>query len=228
MDAYENYCLDGILRKWSQIKKEKGITFSNEINNVFTFFKWRIVLFIVFLLLTVITAIVSLFCISRLFFCFFQISLVICIVFLVTICYHEVNNDYINKSRYQSRIPCIRLLLNIYPNQELLMSFLDRKAIIFRTKLNRILDKFFTIYLSTIVTLIISIISDKFDIIFSIDIQLNLDLLILIAAAVIFLYFSIRFLILQLFSNYVSPLKKITDLIDLLDVYGLSIQQNRD
>ena len=48
MDAYENYCLEGILRKWSQIKKEKGITFSNEIENVFTFFKWRIVLFIVF------------------------------------------------------------------------------------------------------------------------------------------------------------------------------------
>lgn len=67
MDAYENYCLEGILRKWSQIKKEKGITFSNEIENVFTFFKWRIVLFIVFLLLTVITAIVSLFCISQLF-----------------------------------------------------------------------------------------------------------------------------------------------------------------
>ncbi len=227
MDAYENYCLEGILRKWSQIKKEKGITFSNEIENVFTFFKWRIVLFIVFLLLTVITAIVSLFCISQLFFCFFQISLLSALFFLATICYHEVSNDYINKSRYQSCIPCIKLLLNIYPNQEMLMSFLDRKASIFRAKLNGILDKFFTIYMSTIVTLIISIIVDKFDIIFSIDIQLNSNLLIIVALVLIFIYHFLRFLILQFYLNYVSPLKKIADLIDLLDVYGLSIQQNR-
>ena len=170
---------------------------------------------------------VSLFCFSQIFFHIFQFSFVLCIVFFTIVCYYAVDNDYINKSRYRSRIPCVRLLLNIYPNQEMLMSFLDRKAIIFRTKLNGILDKFFTIYMSTIVTLIISIIADKFDIFFSIDIQLNSDLLIIIALIVIFIYYFFRFLILQFFSEYVSPLKKITELIDLLDVYGLSIQQNR-
>lgn len=228
MDAYENYCLEGILRKWSTIKKEKGITLCNEINSIFTFFKWRIKFFIIFFLLTVVAAMVSLFCISRLFFCIFQFSIILCIVFFTIVCRYAVDNDYINKSRYRSRIPCVRLLLNIYPNQEMLMSFLDRKAAIFRAKLNGILDKFFTIYMSTIVTLIISIIADKFDTIFSIDIQLNSNLLIIIALILIFIYHFFRFLILQFYSDYVSPLKKITDLIDLLDVYGLSIQQNRD
>lgn len=227
MDAYENYCLEGILRKWSQIKKEKGITFSNEIENVFTFFKWRIVLFIVFLLLTVITAIVSLFCISQLFFCFFQISLLSALFFLATICYHEVSNDYINKSRYQSCIPCIKLLLNIYPNQEVLVSFLDRKAIILRTKLNTILDGFFTIYMSTIVALIISIVSNNLDIIANLGMELFIDLIIIIILVWV-LYIIIRLLILTIFSNFVSSLKKTTDLIDLLNVYDLFIQQNRN
>lgn len=224
MDAYENYSLEGILRKWSQIKKEKGITFSNEIENVFTFFKWRIVLFIVFLLLTVITAIVSLFCISQLFFYFFQISLLSALFFLATICYHEVNNDYINKSRYQSCIPCIKLLLNIYPNQEVLVSFLDRKAIILRTKLNTILDGFFTIYMSTIVALIISIVSNNLYIIANLGMELFLNLIILIIILVWVLYIIIRFLILTIFSNYASSLKRTTDLIDLLNVYDLFIQ----
>ena len=139
MDAYENYCLEGILRKWSTIKKEKGITLCNEINSIFTFFKWRIKFFIIFFLLTVVAAMVSLFCISRLFFCIFQFSIILCIVFFTIVCRYAVDNDYINKSRYRSRIPCVRLLLNIYPNQEMLMSFLDRKAAIFRAKLNGIL-----------------------------------------------------------------------------------------
>ena len=37
MDAYENYSLEGILRNWSMIKKEKGITLCNEVNNIFVF-----------------------------------------------------------------------------------------------------------------------------------------------------------------------------------------------
>lgn len=230
MNAYENYCLEGILKKWSAIKKDnvKYNTFS-EIHDVFgcPVILWCIstVLFILTFILALINiqnkiCSLVLFLISFFFF-------ILLLVFTVILALKEKKTNFFQRSRYQSIMPCLKIFLESYANSDELVAYLNKSVSTLNQKYISVTDKVYTFFLSTVVALTISFISNKIDVIFN----TNLDVLAAICIIyIIFLFLSYKIieLVAVLFCfDTPSLLNKARNLIDLIDVYNLTIHQSQ-
>lgn len=230
MDAYEDYCLEGILKKWSTIKKEniKNNTFS-EIYNVFgcSFILWCIsaVLFI----LTFILAFINIqdkicFPVLLIISFFFFIFL---LVFRVKIALKEKKTNFSNKFHYQSFMPCLKIFLESYANSDELIAYLNKSVSTLNQKYNSVTDKIFTFFLSTVVAFTISLISNKIDVFFNIDFDLFASICIICGIFLFVLYKIIKFVAILFCFDKLGLLNKTRDLIDLIDVYNLTIHQDQ-
>ena len=124
-------------------------------------------------------------------------------------------------------MPCLKIFLESYANSDEVISYLNKSVSTLNQKYNSVTDKIFTFFLSTIVALTISCISNEIDTIFNTDIDI-LAAICLIYILFLFLSYKVIELVAMLFC-FDSPrlLKKTRDLVDLIDVYNLTIHQSR-
>jgi len=229
MDAYENYCLEGILKKWSTIKKEndKHNTFS-EIYNVFG---CSIILWCIFTVLFIFTFALAFINIQNkicfpvlliVSFFFFIFSLLL----TVKIALKEKKTNFSQRFRYQSFMPCLKIFLESYANSDELVAYLNKSASTLSQKYILTTNKTLTVFLSTVVAFTISLISNKIDVFFNIDSNLLVSIFLLLGSFLYLSYKIIEFVMILSSIEKPSLLDKTRDLIDLIDVYNLTIHQN--
>lgn len=230
MDAYENYCLEGILKKWSTIKKQnvKYNTFSE----IYDVFGCSAILWCIFTVLFTLTFALAFINIQNKI-CFLVLlavsflSLIFSFIFTVKIVLKEKNTNFSKKSYYQSFMPSLKIFLESYANSDELIAYLNKSASMLNQKYNSVTDKIFTFFLSTIVALTISFISNKTDVIFNIDFDLFAVICIIYGFSSFALYNIIKFVAIRFCFDESGLLNKTRNLIDLIDVYNLTIHQNQ-
>ena len=230
MDAYENYCLEGILKKRSTIKKEndKHNTFS-EIYNVFG---CSVILWCIFTVLFIFTYALAFINIQNkicfpvlliVSFFFFVFSLLL----TIKIALKEKDTNFSKKFHYQSFMPCIKIFLESYTNSDELIAYLNKSVSTLNQKYNSVTDKIFTLFLGTVVAFTISLISNKIDVFFNIDFNLSISIFLLLGSFLFLSYKFIKFVTILFSIDKPSLLDKTRDLIDLIDVYNLTIHQTQ-
>lgn len=230
MDAYENYCLEGILKKWSTITKE-NVKY-NTFNEIYDVFGCSAILWCIFTVLFILTFALAFINIQNKI-CFLVLlavsflSFIFSFIFTVKIALKEKNTFFSKKSYYQSFMPCLKIFLESYANSDELIAYLNKNVSTLSQKYNSVTDKIFTFYLSTIVALTISFISNKTDVIFNIDFDLFAFICIIYGFFLFALYEIIKFVAIRFCFDESGLLNKTRKLIDLIDVYNLTIHQDQ-
>ena len=230
MDAYENYCLEGILKKWSTIKKEKAK--HNTFSEIYNVFGCSIILWCISTVLCILTFSLAFINIQNKI-CFLVLLIssfffyILLLVSTVILALKEKKTNFFQRSHFQSLMPCLKIFLESYANSDEVVAYLNKSVSTLNQKHNSVTDKIFTFFLSTIVALTISFISNEMDAIFN----TNFDILAAICLIyILFLFLSYKIIeFVAILFCFDSPrlLKKTRDLIDLIDVYNLTIHQSR-
>ena len=203
MDAYENYCLEGILKKWSTITKE-NVKY-NTFNEIYDVFGCSAILWCIFTVLFILTFALA----------FINIQNKICFLVLLAVSFLSFIFSF------------IKIFLESYANSDELIAYLNKNVSTLSQKYNSVTDKIFTFYLSTIVALTISFISNKTDVIFNIDFDLFAFICIIYGFFLFALYEIIKFVAIRFCFDESGLLNKTRKLIDLIDVYNLTIHQDQ-
>ena len=124
-------------------------------------------------------------------------------------------------------MPCLKIFLESYANSDELITYLNKSVSTLNQKYNSVTDKTFTAFLSTVVAFTISLISNKIDVFFNIDFNLSISIFLLLGSFLLLLYKFIKFVTILFSIEKPSLLDKTRDLIDLIDVYNLTIHQTQ-
>lgn len=229
MDAYENYCLEGILKKWSTIKKENAK--HNTFNEIYNVFGCSIILWCIFIVLFFFTFALAFINIKNKI-CFLVLLIVSFFFFIfsllltVKIALKEKKTNFSQRFRYQSFMPCLKIFLESYADSDELVAYLNKSASTLNQKYILTTNKTLTVFLSTVVAFTISLISNKIDVFLNIDTNLLVSIFLLIGSFLFLSYKIIEFVMILSSIEKPSLLDKTRDLIDLIDVYNLTIHQN--
>ena len=229
MDAYENYCLEGVLKKWSTIKKEKAK--HNTFSEIYNVFGCSIILWCISTVLCILTFSLAFINIQNKI-CFLVLLIssfffyILLLVSTVILALKEKKTNFFQRSRFQSLMPCIKIFLESYTNSDELIAYLNKSVSELNQKYILVTGKIFTFFLSTIVASTNSFILNKIDEIFNIDLNLLVSIFLLLVIFLFLLYEVIKYVTILSSIDKFSLLNKTKDLIDLIDVYNLTIHQN--
>lgn len=155
-------------------------------------------------------------------FFFFIFSLLL----TVKIALKEKKTNFSQRFRYQSFMPCLKIFLESYADSDELVAYLNKSASTLNQKYILTTNKTLTVFLSTVVAFTISLISNKIDVFLNIDTNLLVSIFLLIGSFLFLSYKIIEFVMILSSIEKPSLLDKTRDLIDLIDVYNLTIHQN--